>query len=77
MSNIPLGLKVNGAEYSVLRVFASLPGEAKLERTLEWDEDVGNVKDPDGHPLATLHLANFKEGGEKLDEIWEETWNKS
>ena len=34
MAKVPLGLKVKDAEYPVLRVFASWPGEAKLERTI-------------------------------------------
>lgn len=54
------------ADYSVLRVFASFPGEAGLNRTNEWDSS----RDTDGHPLATLHYANFKKVGEKLDQNW-------
>jgi hypothetical protein len=89
LTNVPLGLKVTGADYPVLRVFASWPGEAKLERTREWKKEqkpttrnqtntriltqgssVDNIDDPDLHPLATLHLANFIEAGKKLDEYW-------
>ena len=34
----------------------------------ETGED--DVEDPDHHPLATLHLANFRKVGEKLDQNW-------
>jgi len=89
LTNVPLGLKVEGADYPVLRVFASWPGEAKLERTREWKKEqkpttrnqantriltqessVDNIDDPDRHPLATLHLANFIKVGGKLDKHW-------
>ena len=64
LKNIPRGLKARGADYPVLRVFASWPGEAKLERTDEWPGDA------DKHPLACLHLENFEEVGYKLDADW-------
>ena len=65
LANIPRrhSLKVKGAKYPILRVFASWPGEAKLERTL------GRV-DPDRHPLATLHLGNFDKVRKELDRNW-------
>jgi len=46
----------------VLRVFASSPGEAKLQRT--------DGEDPDSHPLATLHLENFDETCKELTRDW-------
>jgi hypothetical protein len=67
LAKIPLGLKVKGADYPVLRVFASWPGEAKLERTKKSSLD---GIDPDSHPLATLHLANFNSVGQELDQNW-------
>lgn len=65
LANIPLrhSLKVKGARYPILRVFASWPGEAKLERTL------GRV-DPDRHPLANLHLGNFDKVRKELNRDW-------
>jgi hypothetical protein len=68
LANVPHGLKVEGAKYPVLRVFASWPGEANLERTLTWKED--NIEDPNLHPLAMLHKRNFDGIGEKLDTHW-------
>jgi len=35
LAKIPNPLKVEGATYPVLRIFASHPGNAKLERTLQ------------------------------------------
>jgi hypothetical protein len=64
LADIPNALKVEGADYPILRIFASWRGDAKLERTLDpRDKDVGY---PDQHPLATLHLENFNEFAEKL-----------
>ena len=78
------GLTAGDADYPVLRVFASWPGEPNLERTLEWKEErkggeqkggkrnmsMDNTVDPDHHPLATLDLAIFNEVGKKLDQDW-------
>jgi hypothetical protein len=63
LTNIPLGLKAGHADYAVLRVFASWPGDAKLERTLD-------PEDLDLHPLATLHLANFNQVSLQLGINW-------
>jgi len=79
LKEIPLGLKAKGADYPILRVFASWPGEAWLDRTLEWKENPKQrskkpkrarlesradcSEDTDGHPLATLHLENFNKAG--------------
>jgi hypothetical protein len=88
LAKVPLGIKVKGANYPVLRVFASWPGEAKLGETLQWKEPktksqkkprnraqtqesgADNIKDPDLHPLAGLHLENFNKAGETLDRYW-------
>ena len=53
LASIPadLSLKAAGADYPILRVFASWPGEARLDRA--------DDEDPDAHPLATLRLDKF------------------
>jgi hypothetical protein len=61
-------LKVEGADYPILRVFASWPGPAVLKRTLEKGKSGAN--DPDRHPVATLHLDNFNKVIEELDRDW-------
>ena len=55
-------LKVKGADYPILRVLASWPGETRLEKDMS--------EDPDSHPLATLHLQNFNKVGNDLDRNW-------
>ena len=82
LAKIPHGLKGKGADYPVLRVFASWPGEAKLERTQGWKEpnlskqpqrqnsDAGSEVDPDRHPLAALRLDTFLTVGKQLDDDW-------
>jgi len=84
LKNIPLPLTADGADYPVLRVFASWPGRADLGQTQEWKEEQGegkrkggkrelsedNTNDPDRHPLATLDLAVFNEVSEKLNRDW-------
>jgi hypothetical protein len=79
LAKIPSSLKADGAAYPVLRVFASYPGEAKLERTLDWKEETrkskqanscqqeANELDPDLHPLATLHFQNFENVAKKFN----------
>src|SRR5258708_1598349 len=68
LENLPSGVEVKGADYPVLRIFASWPGEAGLDRTGEWK--LGAPIDPDGHPLATLHLTNFRNVGKTLFQKW-------
>lgn len=69
------------APYPVLRVFASWPGDAKLERTLVPKNSTGSkatkrqaqvedVPDRDLHPLATLHKDNFNSISNQLAESW-------
>ena len=81
MAKFSLGLKVKGADYPVLHVFASWPGEAKPAPTLEWkdgqelqsqesDSDPDNIEDPDRHPLATLDQTNFEKVSERLFHNW-------
>jgi hypothetical protein len=76
LAKVPLGLKVKNAEYPVLRVVASWPGEAELERTLTLKQPMNtksrmdNIEDPDLHPLATLHLENFNQANERLGIQW-------
>ena len=64
MASIPLGrsLKAAGADYPILRVFASWPGEARLDRA--------DGEDPDAHPLATLRLDEFVKVSKELSRIW-------
>lgn len=74
LAKIPLGLKVEGADYPILRVFASWPGDARLQRSRKAHKWGAKHKwggaDPDKHPLATLHLENFRSHGEELDRNW-------
>jgi hypothetical protein len=77
LASIPNGLKAEQTNYPVLRVFASWPGDAKLERTTIWKEeekrqsqtmveqgsDADPIPDPDLHPLATLNPRNFGDAG--------------
>jgi hypothetical protein len=82
LTNMPLGLKVMGADYPILRVFASWPGEAKLMRSMDYKEnkkardeaedDEDNIGDPDKHPLATLNLEKFNKFSEALDSNWQQ-----
>jgi len=65
LENIPRGLPVQGADYPVLRVVASWPGEAQLERSKE-----GDVEDTDHHPLAALRLDAFKGVCDTLSSQW-------
>lgn len=73
------------AAYPIFRVFASWPGDPKLERTqgleelkggnatksrAEVDEDSVDVIDPDMHPLATLHLATLNAFSSKHVKSW-------
>jgi hypothetical protein len=74
LADIPHALKVEGADYPILRIFASWKGDAKLERTLEQRKlgsgCMDDIGDPDQHPLATLHMENFKVLAEKLASEW-------
>jgi len=77
-------ITIADAPYPVLRIFASWPAEAKLERTLvdpkkskrgeaiksRAEVDSVDVTDPDLHPLATLHLGNFNRIGGLLARSW-------
>jgi hypothetical protein len=78
------GITIKNADYPVLRIFASCPADAKLDRTQDLntskgskatkskavDENDVDVIDPDPHPLATLHLDNFKENSKSLAKSW-------
>ena len=77
-------ITITNASYPVLRVFASWPADAQLDRSGDYktltkkkntrsqvkvdEDDVGT--DDDGHPLATLHLENFNNIGEMLGRSW-------
>ena len=85
-ANIRHGLKAPNASYPILRVFASWPGNPVLGRTLHYKEPTtrqkkaveknepqatpANVPDPDPHPLATLHMANFRDIDKTLPRNW-------
>jgi len=77
-------ITIPNAPYPILRVFASWPGDAKLERTIgpkdpkkamtpksraTVDEDGINEIDPDRHPLAALHLVNFIDISENVAKL--------
>jgi hypothetical protein len=88
LRNIPSGLTVKNAEYPILRVFASWPGDAKLDRTTNKpskkksskknaaDEEEKTVHeedllyDVDRHPLAALHMDNFKSLSRQMGVQW-------
>jgi hypothetical protein len=82
-ANIRHGLKAPNASYPILRVFASWPGNAMLDRTSHYKEtrkqqkkptkeknEPANLPDTDQHPLATLHMANFQDIGKTLSQNW-------
>lgn len=54
LAGIPFGLTIQGAKYPVLRIFASWPGDAKLDRTLRgWtggDLNRDLTGDDEDHP---------------------------
>jgi hypothetical protein len=79
------GITIPNASYPILRIFASWPADAKLNRTQDLkkpkgrkatkfranvDEDSVSVTDPDLHPLATLHLENFDENSRRFAQSW-------
>ena len=83
LRNIPGGLTLKNAEYPILRVFASWPGDAKLDRTMKKpskkntaDEEEKTVDeedhpyDVDPHPLAALHMDNFKSLSREIGLQW-------
>jgi hypothetical protein len=83
LRDIPFGLTVTNAQFPILRVFASWPGDSNLDRSkakppketkarnTAGDEDLaGRKKDVDSHPLATLHLENFIRMSKEMDVNW-------
>lgn len=52
--------KTEAGKYSLLRVVASFPGQAKMKRCIEKDPD------QDGHPIATLNMELVNKITEKL-----------
>ena len=61
LAGIRSNLKAKGAEYPILRVFASWPGEAMLKRSMKRRKKGRSMDDPDPHPLACLEVAKFTE----------------
>lgn len=71
---------MTNAKYPILRVFASWPGDAKLDRSKEKPrqknpaegEEVEEIApyDVDPHPLATLHMVNFEHMSKAMGLQW-------
>ena len=86
LTKIEPNITVEDACYPVLRVFASWPADATLERTLAIDDKQPPLKkqktiqakddedvntcDPDLHPLAALHMPNFENISNSFAELW-------
>jgi len=80
LREIPFGLTTTNAQFPILRVFASWPADANLDRTNPkppkttrkpaGKEDPPRKRDGDLHPLATLHLTNFVRMSQKMDINW-------
>ena len=85
LKKIEDGITTAEASYPVLRVFASWPANAKIERTQDLkkskkgkatksrakvDKDSVDVFDTDPHPLAMLRLDNFAEISNLLAMSW-------
>jgi hypothetical protein len=85
LKKIEDGITIADASYPVLRVFASWPANAKIERTQDLkkskkgeaaksrakvDEDSVDVFDTDPHPLAMLRLDKFAEISDQLAKSW-------
>ena len=73
-----------GADYAILRVFASWPGNPGLDRSMQWkeltrkrgkrykmsEEQDSSKLDPDRHPASSLNLQNFLMASQKYDSAW-------
>jgi hypothetical protein len=83
LQGIPSGLTVTKAQFPILRVFASWPGDSNLNRSKPNPSKKTKVRDPasnedliakkidvDLHPLATLHLENFICMSKEMDVNW-------
>lgn len=66
LRSIPNGQLVEGANYPVIRVFASWPGKTRLERSAKGSKS--NAKDLDKHPLASLNEDRFAMLSRSIDE---------
>ena len=76
LRDIPCGLTVTNVKYPILRVFASYPGDAELDRSKKLrkkssadDEEVASC-DVDSHPLAALDMVNFKSASKEIGLQW-------
>jgi hypothetical protein len=84
LSKVEPRILIPNSPYPILRIFASWPADANLERTLDCnksrkrnrtktqaqvDEDSVDI-DPDGHPLATLHMEYFNKISLMLGKCW-------
>jgi len=79
LQDIPCGLTVTNAEYPILRVFASWPGDAKLVQSKKPSQkssadnegvEENHQYDVDLHPLASLHLDNFNHVSKEIGLKW-------
>ncbi|PVF91660.1 hypothetical protein CPB86DRAFT_820309 [Serendipita vermifera] len=83
LASIPQGFRIQGADYPVLRIFASWEGEDRIERTTPPQSRVGRAvkwvsghltgsknkeKDHDPHPIAGLHRQTFQKITGALDQ---------
>ena len=73
-----------GADYAILRVFASWPGDPGLDRSSQWkdvtrkrgkrhkmsEQQDSSEMDPDRHPAASLNLENFVKMSQQYDSAW-------
>lgn len=76
LKKIPLAVKIPNADYPILRIFASAPGDANLERTVPRSSLRGKVKNflaqqnPDKHPIASLDIKKLNEVEERFTYQW-------
>jgi len=77
LQSIPFGLTVTKAQFPILRVFASWPGDSKpnppktmVTNPAGNEDPIGKKIDVDLHPLATLHLENFIRMIKEIDVNW-------
>ncbi|PVG00051.1 hypothetical protein CPB86DRAFT_872254 [Serendipita vermifera] len=80
LKTIPSAAEIPGAVYPILRVFASAPVPANLERTLPVSTRRGTLRgtitelltghNPENQPVACLNMKTFDEVGKKFTDQW-------
>jgi hypothetical protein len=74
LKDIPNAQKIPGADYPVLRIFASAPGPANLERTTPKFRDklkgLLSSSSPDKYPIAALNMETLYKIGRRFDNEW-------